>query len=330
MSSLYITEQGAGLTRKNGNLVVEKDNTVILEVNPAELDNVLLFGNIRITIPAIQALFSNNAGLSLLTSDGHTKGHLVPECGKDVFLRLAQTEHFKNPDQRLVLAKQTVRAKIANSIFSIKKHNKNHPGAIFTETIKKLQSYLSNIDKTISLESLLGIEGICAAEYFKAFKEMLMADFQFPGRKYRPAPDPVNALLSFSYTLVTNELRAISQSMGLDPFIGFLHGAEYGRPSLACDLVEPFRSPLADRLVLTCLNRRMFNAENFYLHQSGACFFKKDSMKRFLGAYEEWVMKEFENDIENTAFRKLFRKQVLSLKSCLNKKTPEYCPTIFK
>lgn len=155
--------------------------------------------------------------------------------------------------------------------------------------------------------------------------------FSFGGRKKHPAPDPVNALLSFGYTLVFNEIASLLDGIGFDPYIGFYHKPDYGRASLAADLMEEFRSPIVDRLTLKLINNRVFIPDDFFLHsKSGLLYLKREAMKRYFVEYERHITEEFIHPMtgEKTDFRRCFRFQAHRIAACI-KDAGEYHPFHF-
>lgn len=144
-----------------------------------------------------------------------------------------------------------------------------------------------------SIATLDGIEGSAARAYFRGLMEFNRSEMQWPGRQKHPSTDPLNALLSLSYTLLMHELTGLLEGVGLDPYLGFLHQVDYGRPSLALDLMEAFRHPVADRLVLTLVNKRVLEADDF---QGGGdrpgVYLAPKAMKRYLAEYERWMLEK--------------------------------------
>jgi CRISPR-associated protein Cas1 len=156
-----------------------------------------------------------------------------------------------------------VRCKIANSAAVLRRFRRNHPESIESTAIDALDLSVGSAATAASAEALRGIEGAAAARYFELFGAIVPREFSFDGRNRRPPRDPVNALLSFGYVLVGNELQSLLDGIGFDPYLGFFHRVDYGRPSLALDLLEEFRAALVDRWTATLLNLRMLVREDF-------------------------------------------------------------------
>ena len=170
---------------------------------------------------------------------------------------------------------------------------------------------------------ILGVEGICSNVYFRAFGKMLKGDFSFSGRNRRPPKDPVNVLISLTYTFLTRELDSMLDAESFEPYLGFLHGVRYGRKSLALDLVEEFRQPVADRFVLMLLNKRMISEGDFEFPEEGVLL-NDGGFRKFCTEYERWMIGRNSNAGSNS-FRKKMQEQVAALKKAIMKKEP-YVP----
>ena len=175
----------------------------------------------------------------------------------------------------------------------------------------------------------MGVEGYAATVYFEAFGRILAGDFRFEKRAYHPPPDPVNAMLSFGYMILFNEIRSLLEGYGFDVFLGFLHSAKYGRASLATDMMEEFRSPVIDRLVLYLINLGVAKQTHFEAKDKGVQM--KDKLRKaYLQNYEKFTTSLFidYSSREQTCFRNILRKNVLQLEKCLLN-DEDYKPFVF-
>jgi len=180
----------------------------------------------------------------------------------------------------------------------LKRELRNHGGnLVIANAVTKLEASLRGLKKSDqNTATLMGTEGEAASQYFGVFNELIRAEgFTFNGRIKRPATDPVNAMLSFAYTLITHECAAALQGVGLDPYVGFLHQDRPGRVSLALDLLEEFRAPWADRLVFTMINRKQITPKDFVTEASGAVRLNDDARKQFLTAWQERKQEEIQH-----------------------------------
>lgn len=331
MSTLYITEQGAKLRKTSRRLVVEKSGQVLLEVPAHEVDRVLIFGNTQISTQALNFLLDSGIDVSLLSMNGKLRGRLVPAQSKNVFLRLAQYNRAKDNEFKLQIAKIILRAKMKNQRTLIQRYRRNHPELDFAAELKTISECLSKLAYCKTIASAMGLEGCSTSAYFRCFAQMLSCNFSFNKRTRHPPLDPVNALLSLGYALITNEIASLVESAGFDPFIGFLHGFRYGRQSLPLDLVEEFRHPVIDTLTLSLVNKRVFRECHFEQQPDGSYYLTKEAFKCYLNYYQERLEKPFldRNAGGHVSYRTLFRNQVTNMeRAVLNK--DEYQPFLVR
>lgn len=286
MATVYVTEPGAVIGKTSRRLVVRKSGHKLLEVPAFRVDRVLVFGNVQVTTQALVFLLERGIDLSFLSGRGRLRGRLTATESKNVFLRLAQYDRYKDAAFRLRMSKRFLEAKLASQRTLLHRYRRNHPEVDFTEPIRVVERALRELSEADRIESIMGIEGAASGAYFRAFGRMVRREFEFHGRQRRPPRDPVNALLSFGYVLVTNELGALLEASGLDPFIGFLHGIRYGRQSLALDLMEEFRHPLVDGLVLRLVNLAVLGRDDFHT-ENGAVRMTQSGLRKFFAHYEK-------------------------------------------
>lgn len=298
MAHLYVREQGVRISKSGERLEVlppEDDGEPhqrpkpVLSVPLREIDGVALFGHVQISTQAMTALLERGVTISILTRQGHLRGRTTPVPERGAMLRLEQVRRCGMPEARLDVGRVLIRAKVLNSAAVLEDAASNYPADALAKTADSLRTIAGRICKAASLEALLGMEGAAAAAYFDCFPVLDRAGFGWQGRRRRPPPDPVNALLSLGYTLAGQELEGLTGALGLDPAFGFLHSVEDGRPSLALDLLEPFRPLAVDRLVLTLLNRKTLQAEDFArrMDERGGVVLTPLALPKFLEAWEE-------------------------------------------
>jgi CRISPR-associated protein Cas1 len=188
----------------------------------------------------------------------------------------------------------------------LKAFSYNHPKVGLGSKISGIEMLIKDISASDNVASLRGLEGTAARTYFSGFEKMILGGFTFEGRKKHPSTDPVNALLSFGYTLIFNEISSLLDGLGFDPYLGYFHEVEYGRASLASDLQEEFRAAV-DRFTLFLINNRMLNNEDFFPNQKdGSVYLKREAMKKYFVEYEKYLSREFKHPDtgENTTLRK--------------------------
>ncbi len=294
MAVVYVKEQGAIIRKRGGRILVEKDDAHLLEIPLRQTDSVAVFGNVQVTTQALSELLDRGIPLALYTRHGRLKGHLVPDLSKNVPLRVAQYRTALDEAASLAIAKAVVRAKVRNAGKLLADYRRNYPSDVLAAACEAVRHACDHVAAAASHPELLGLEGSAAAAYFGAFPEMNRSDLPFDGRRKHPATDPINGLLSLGYTMAMNEIRALVEGVGMEPHLGFLHKVDYGRPSLALDLLEAFRSPLVDRLTLRLVNEKILTGVDFAQRvtggMAGSVILLPDSLRRYLEAYEAAVI----------------------------------------
>ncbi len=317
MATLYLTEQGLYLTKNQHRLVLSKNGKKVIEIPVFQVERILIFGNIQVSTQALDLILDSGIECSFLSSKGKFRGILRPAEQGNVFLRIAQYERYLDSQFRYEFSREIVKAKIANQINHIKRYAKNHPETSFKNEIDELSRELNTIPEEKLISNLLGIEGFSSSVYFKAFGKMVSnSGFDFSMRTRRPPRDPINALLSLGYTLVTNELYSLLSASGFDPHIGYYHELLYGRPSLALDVTEEFRVPLVDHLVMNLINLRSLSKEDFQQNEEdGGVYLKNESKKIFFAEYERAITEKFNSKSVGSSadFRSIFKNQVALL-----------------
>jgi CRISP-associated protein Cas1 len=322
MARLYITEQQAILRKTGDRLIVEKDHEVLAEIPCLKLEAVLIYGNVQFTTQAAVELLDHGIELAIFSMSGTLRGQLTPPKAKNVILRMRQYELHGSEPFCLGLARAMVRGKILNAVATLKRFRANHPEALPQASVDAVERKLEGLASCASLEALRGIEGAAAASYFQAFPALVPPELGFPGRQRRPPRDPVNALLSFGYVLVGNELQSLLDGIGFDPYIGFLHRLDYGRPSLALDLLEEFRPALVDRLTTRLLNLGVLCREDFSRGPDGGLYLGREGKRRYFAEYEKELSTPFAGEQQTLTFRDVFRRQADRLAAALTRDEP--------
>lgn len=316
MPTLYLTEQGLVLSKTQHRLILSRNGKTIKEIPIFQVERIVIFGNIQISTQALDLILDSGIECSFLSSKGKFRGVLRPVEQGNVFLRIAQYERYLDGSFRCKFSKEVVRGKIINQLNEIKRFAKNHPEISFEQQVNDLYKVLMTIPEENSIDTLLGLEGYTTSVYFHAFGQMVKGEFEFTERTRRPPKDPVNAVLSLGYTLITNEIYSLLCASGFDPYIGYYHELLYNRPSLALDIVEEFRTPLIDRLVLNLINHHMISLEDFERKEDNAgIYLKNDSRKVFFMKYEKMMTETFvhKKTNEETNFRNILKAQVYKL-----------------
>lgn len=286
---LYVTGFGLSVHKAGGVLQIKDRGQIVQEARIGELNQVNLFGPVTISGGAVHALCEADIPIAHFSMGGWFAG-LTRGLGlKNVFLRRAQFRAADNEWWCLRLACRLVATKIRNQRTMLQR-NHVEPPASALEMLKRLAQ---RAERAVSIEELLGVEGAAAAVYFGHFAGMIKVEgegglsaFDFRARNRRPPVDPVNALLSFAYAMLTRDLTIVCHAVGFDPFVGFYHQLRFGRPALALDLMEGFRPLIADSAVLTALNTGMVTEESF-VRAGRAVALGKKGRSAFIRAYEQ-------------------------------------------
>lgn len=286
---LYITGYQLSVGKSGERLQVREKRQVIQEARLNEISQVNLFGPVSISGAAVQAACVNEIPIAHFSMGGWFYG-LTQGLGlKNVFLRRAQFLKAEDDWFCLAVARNLVATKIRNQR-TLLQRNHVEPSAL---VLDRLKQQIARAQQAGSVESLLGVEGAAAALYFGSFAGMIKTDegdevgrFNFEHRNRRPPRDPVNALLSFAYSLLSRDLTIVCHAVGFDPFLGFYHQPRFGRPALALDLMEGFRPLIADSAVLTAINTRMVTPDDF-LRAGDAVGLTRKGRSAFIRAYEQ-------------------------------------------
>lgn len=258
----YICEQGAKIQKQGERFTVQcKDGERVLRAYHVE--QLLLFGNVHLTAQARSLLLAKKIPVFFLTASGEYRGRLEIDEGENIFLRKRQFSLLSDLEFQVNVAKEIVIAKLHNQSELLRRLHRYHK----LENLAEARQRLSDLEKEVRQEnyvtSLRGLEGAGAAIYFKFFSQAFPENLGFHKRVRRPPTDPVNAVLSFLYTLLSNRCYTACRLAGLDPYLGNLHSLEYGRHSLPLDLVEEFRAPFADALALNLFSHHILKKEDF-------------------------------------------------------------------
>lgn len=269
MSEIVIREQGAVVRRRGERLVISKQGQTLDQFPLNKVDQLVLMGNVQVTAQAMATLLLNDIDVVYMSSHGTYRGGSSSGRGNKAQLRLQQYQHMSDPDTILQLAQAVVIGKIHNQR-QLLQHLTTHtpfPNRRTQQQLHKASNSLPALQQSAatatSLDSLRGYEGRAAATYFGAWRLILDPAWQFKTREFYPPPDPFNALLSFTYSLLLKDVRAAVKRVGFDVGLGFFHQIAPGRPSLALDMMEEWRPLLADHFVWQLVSRRAIEPDDF-------------------------------------------------------------------
>ncbi|HEX5502619.1 MAG TPA: type I-C CRISPR-associated endonuclease Cas1c [Thermomicrobiales bacterium] len=293
-NTLYVLTQGAYLHLDHDTVRVEVERATQVRVPLLAIGGLVTFGNVLLSPQLLARCAEDGRAVTILDRNGRFKARVVGPTGGNVLLRRAQHAALSDPARTLAVARHVVAGKLQNERQVLLRGARE---AVEEEDREALGAAARTIAAGIAaaqwagdLDALRGVEGAAAREYFGVFDRLVRDDratFRMAGRNRRPPLDPINALLSFCYTLLLSDCTAALEGCGLDPQVGFLHALRPGRPALGLDLLEELRAPVADRLALTLINRRQLTAGDFEQRPGGAVSLTDAGRKRVVLAYQE-------------------------------------------
>src|SRR5260221_4033780 len=300
LNTLYITTPQSYAHLENDTLRIDVEREKKFAVPLHHLGSVVCFGNIMVSPALMHRLAEDGKSLVLLDGNGRFKARLEGPVSGNILLRQAQHKIATESAQTLTLAQSFIAGKLRNSrqilLRGARESTNTDEQSVLSRVADNLNASLRALPQAADLDTLRGIEGEAARGYFGALNLLVRKDFrndfQMDGRTKRPPRDRMNALISFLYSMMTNDCRSALETVGLDPQLGFLHAVRPGRAALALDLVEEFRAYLADRLALSLINRAQITAKDFAVREGGAVQLEGDGRRAVVVAYQERKQEE--------------------------------------
>ena len=325
-----------------------------------KVEEVMVLGDITLSTPALASLLEARIQVTYLNKYGRFLGNLSPQLTKNSLLRLAQHSAHSNQPKRHAIAQRFVIGKLRNMRTLLMRYHRSHPDPVIGAHVEKLthcikaaaqtqhddhlpatliaheidpevqeEQHEPMVDRMNGLGSLLGCEGAGSAAYFSVFERLIKCDWShgFSKRERRPPTDPVNALLSYGYVILTGQVASALASVGFDPYIGYLHSSRHGKPSLALDVMEEFRPLIVDSVVLSLFNNRQLEPKNFVLELNS--YRMTDETKRlFLQKFEERMQEVITHPTfaYKVAYRRCIELQARLLAKYLTGEIAEYTP----
>jgi len=291
LNTLYVSTQGAYLHQEGETVVASVNHTDVLRLPIHTLSGIVCFGQVSCSPPLLGLCGERGVHVSFLSEWGKFLARVTGPVSGNVLLR---REQFRRSDSRLEaceVARSFVLGKLANSRTVLQRAQRDHgEDAAMADTVDAIADVVRRARKAEDIDVLRGLEGEAANQYFGAYDGMILAQkdvFSMQGRSRRPPLDPMNALLSFLYTILAHDCEAALEGVGLDPQVGFLHALRPGRPSLALDLMEEFRAILADRVALSLINLRQIVGKGFTTSETGAVVMDKETRKTVLTVWQK-------------------------------------------
>ncbi|KAB2837824.1 MAG: CRISPR-associated endonuclease Cas1, partial [Burkholderiales bacterium] len=326
---LHVQTPRAYLRKEGDCMVVEVEREKIMEARLADVSQVVVYGGGGMTTPLLHELLNRGIPVTWLSYGGWLMGHTVGAGHHNVEVRTDQYRASFDPEKCLALARGLVAAKIRNCRTLLRRNWRGSEPEVPPDLLLSLKEDSRHAERATSLATLLGVEGSAAARYFANFGRLLKADelgaFAFAERNRRPPRDPVNALLSFAYSMLTREWLVVLSAVGLDAYRGFYHQQRFARPALALDLMEPFRPLIADSVVITAINNGELGAADF-VRAAGGCALTDRGRRAFIAAFERRMATEVIHPLFGYAasYRRLLEVQARLLIRWLAGEIPEY------
>ena len=293
LNTLYVTSGNKYLSLDGENVVVLEEQKEIGRVPLHNLQAIVTFGYTGASPALMGACAQRNIDLSFMSGNGRFLARVTGEVKGNVILRKQQYQISEHRDESISIARNFILGKVYNSKWILERATRDYALRLDVDAIKQKSTFLTQsmerIRNCTTPEELLGLEGEAASVYFSVMDDLILQqkdEFYFHGRNKRPPLDRVNAMLSFAYSLLAGMCGAALETVGLDPYVGFFHTDRPGRMSLALDLMEEFRSIMADRFVLTLINKRIIKPEHFNCKENDAVLLTDEGRKVFLSAWQ--------------------------------------------
>jgi len=321
---IYVVGQGQTVRKRGERLEIwSHDEGKVSEARLLEVSQVSLYGGVEITTPATVELMQRGVPVLHFTHGGWFQGICQGMSHKNVELRIRQFEWARSRELSLSIARCFVSGKIKNCRTLLRRNDPDVPQNV----VKSLEKLAGDAEDASRLQSLLGIEGAAAEVYFGRFGSLLKSsqDFSFQNRNKRPPRDPVNAVLSYLYGILTKELFVTVLAVGFDPYLGFYHQPKYGRPALALDMMEEFRPIIADSVAITLFNKKELTRDDFIKTGIGISL-TPESKRKIIGAYEQRMQTEIAHPIfqYTVSYRRILEVQARLLSRVLSGELKEY------
>lgn len=294
LNTLYVTSAGRYLSLDGENVVVTEEGSEIARVPLHNLEGIVTFGYTGASPALMGACADRDIALSFLSPSGKFLARVSGKQRGNILLRREQYRIADVESKSILIARNFIVGKIYNAKWVLERVCRDYSLRVDVDRIRSATALLDNYIKAargcISSEQLRGIEGVAASEYFSVFDEMILRRrdvFSFSERNRRPPKDPVNAMMSFAYTLLAGMCQSALETVGLDPYAGFLHTDRPGRASLALDMMEELRCVMADRFVLSMINLGIVNEDSFIKKESGAVIMTDEARKSFLSQWQK-------------------------------------------
>ena len=339
LNTLYVTGKNRYLSLDGENVVISEKQEEIGRIPLHNLQGIVTFGYTGASPALMGVCAERNIELTFMSGNGRFLARVTGEVKGNVILRKQQYRISENPYESIRYARNFITGKVYNSRWILERAIRDYPMRVDTECLKEKSKFLyQSLESIRSCEDssiLLGLEGEAASVYFSVFDELILQQkdsFYFHGRNKRPPLDRVNAMLSFAYSLLAGMCGSALEGVGLDPYVGFYHADRPGRISLALDLMEELRGVMADRFVLTMINKRVMKETHFIEKEDGAVLLNDAGRKVFLSAWQERKQEMIRHPFlnEKLEWGMIPHAQAMLLARCIRGDLDEYPPFFWK
>lgn len=334
LRTLYLMEHGTVLGKESERFVVRKKGQTVQEIPAIKVDQVMVFGNSQVTTQAMHFCLLENIPIHLLSGEGRYFGVVDSYSTDPVLLHRDQFATANDPAFCLALAREFVRGKIDNSRVLLLRMARRRSSAVMHKAETTLKSITRQLDSAVTLDQLRGFEGIGARTYFGAFSEILDSEWRFRGRVRQPPTDPVNAMLSYGYTLLFYNIYSFLRARGLNPHVGYLHPLRSGHPALVSDLMEEFRAVIVDAVVFKLVLNRKVAPTDFTSQTTsdGPCYLSADARANFIRSFESKLNTPITHPVSglHLDYRRCIEHQVQDLATLIRGRQNRYRPMVLR
>jgi len=329
LRTLYLLEHGCTLAKESERLLVRRGTETVREIPAIKVDQILVFGNVRITTPAMKFCLREKIPIVLLSSGGWFYGVIDGFSTDPVMLHREQFVRAEDPVFCLELAREMIRGKLANSRLILMRYARHRGSTEVRDAAQAIQQASRRLRAAESLEQIRGFEGSGAKVYFEALSFLLDRTWGFERRQRRPPPDPVNALLSYGYSLLFYNIYALIRARGLNPHVGYLHPLRAGHPALVSDLMEEFRAIVVDAVVLNMVLNQKLTSEQDFAYPEGegeGCLIRNTARKKFISAFEAKMNSPLTHPVSGLRldYRRCIEHQISSVARLIQGKQDRY------
>ncbi|MBT9547583.1 MAG: type I-C CRISPR-associated endonuclease Cas1 [Candidatus Sericytochromatia bacterium] len=304
LNTLFVMTEGSYVHIDHDNVLVDIEKKTALRVPIQHLSGLSVFGNVMVSPMTISRFAQEGRGMAFFSRTGRFQARVQGSVSGNVLLRVAQFEALKQIPKPAEISRNIVAAKIQNSrqilMRSARESENNNESKQLREVANSLSPLLNKLSEADDLDSIRGLEGISAKNYFSVFQYMIRNErdvFPFTKRSRRPPLDRTNALMSFLYSMLLNDCVSALEGVGLDPQIGYLHALRPGRPALGLDLMEELRTVISDRLALALMNRKQIQKDDFEERSGGAVMLNEAGRKKVVVAYQKRKQEEITHPV---------------------------------